>query len=227
MTTEKQNDDGSDLQCVSFSQIETPGRTALSSASLNSSKSLELSTQRELLFPLELHTLDTVWHHLIPFIHNTLSKRIMEKTAVDNFIHFIYGKYNLCSLILSSLLYIIWILSGAYEFNQILTSAVYWWFIIEVTLLLYTANFRMFKDFLFNFTFWFKIISITVGVISRQLVFDGTDRFLASGWHFFSGISFIISYFVASQIVAGLKAYYWPIQLTILFLILINVLNIV
>ena len=83
----------------------------------------------------------------------------------------------------------------------------------------------MFKEFLCNFNFWYKILSLTIGVISRQLVFDGPDRFLSSPWHMFSGISFIISYFVASQIVAGLKAYYWPIYLSVIFIVFSCVLN--
>ena len=145
----------------------------MSSISLNSSKSLELSSQRDLLMPLELHTLDTVWHHLIPFVYRWFfllicDKKKMDKTKIDKLIKFIYSKCHLSFLTLSALLYIFWILSGAYNYNHILTSMVYWWFIIESILLLYTANFRMFKEFLCSFMFWFKVISITIGVISRN-----------------------------------------------------------
>ena len=206
---------------------------SLSPLSENTTKSLELSAQRGLLAPLELHTLDTVWHHLIPFAHKHLcavicrndNKQPIHKTKIDKLIRFIYNKYHLCSLVCSTILYISWLLSGLYNWNHRLTACVYWWFIIETTLLLYTANYRMFKEFIYDFTYWYKIISVTFGVISRMLVFDGTGRFLTDGWHMFSGISFIMTYFVANQVISGLKAYHWPFKFTVLFIVLFCILN--
>jgi len=225
-----------------ISSIRMPGGTAtaltqrhISRSDLEdigsaSSRSLELSSQRDLLAAIELHTLDTVWHYLIPLTQNMLCARIcrtkkLKKTAVDGFIRFIYHKCHLCALATSTTLYVVWVLSSAYELNHIGTTFVYWWFILELTALLYTANCRMFKEFLFDFTFWYKTISITIGVLCRQLVIDGTSRFTASPWHMISGISFILSYFVASQVVAGLKAFHWPYYLTLIFILLTTVLN--
>eukprot|EP01084_Bolivina_argentea_P207692 354322_1 len=225
------NNDNVDTPTINHSVSMAVMAHTLAPLSLNTTKCLELSTQRGLLAPLELHTLDTCWHHLIPFVYNNLCKLIcknekqLNKTKIDKLIKFIYNKYHLCCLVSSTVLYISWLLSGAYNYNHKLTAAVYWWFIIESMLLLYTANYRMFKLFIHDFTYWYKIISVTIGVISRMLVFDGKGRFLTDGWHMFSGISFIITYIVANQIIAGLKAYHWPFKYTVIFILFFCILN--
>ena len=198
----------------------------LQPVSIASSQSLDLSSQRP-TSPLLLHSSDTVWHHIIPYTNKIMCcrKGKLDRNKVDKLIAIIFSKCYLAILIISTLLYCCWILSGAN--HQVISSVIYWWFFIEGTMLLFAANFRMFRTFLCDFTFWFKVLTLTFGVILRRLVFDGSDGYLSSSWHMFSGISFIFSYFVASQIVAALKAYHWPVYLSAIFILLFCVLNIV
>ena len=64
------------------------------------------------------------------------------------------------------------------------------------------------------------MLSVAVGVISKQLILHGNE-------YIFSGLSFILSYVIAAVIVAGLKAYHWPVYYSVSLIVLACVMNIV
>ena len=69
----------------------------------------------------------------------------MDNSHGEFFIGFIYSKCHLCVVTLSAASYIIWILFAA-KYDHI-GWIVYWWFIVESILLLFTANFGITKNF--------------------------------------------------------------------------------
>ena len=164
---------------------------------------------------LELHARDTLYHHLFACCCNSRHKgEEYERklfTKIDHFTDkYIYSWANVLLTILSVLVMFTWILSGLYNLDHGLTSFVYFWFSTHQILLFFTANYRMFKLFLFSFAFWYKLTNILVAVVARQLCINGTERFTHSLLHGLSSVLVIIVFLTSNAVVAMIKAYHWP-----------------
>ena len=176
---------------------------------------LEVSTQIHQTAKIEVHTKEMLYHHLCAFCCNSKDKgtayeqKLYEK--MDHFVfRYVYSALHIVIFLLSTLVYVLFILVGWYKWHHALTSFVYAWFIVHQVTLLLTANYRLFKIFFKSFAFWYKIVNVAVGIFSRQLCFDGTQRFTESPLHGLSGILCIFTFIFANAIVGAIKSYYWP-----------------
>ena len=179
---------------------------------------LEVSMQIDQTAKIEVHTKEMVYHHVSSFCCNKCKCRCRGKEyeqqlykKIDYFVlTWIYSLLHIFAFSLSTLVYVLFILVGWYQWHHALTSVVYMWFIFHQIALLLTANYRLFKLFLNSFAFWYKIINVAVGIFSRQLCFDGTRRFTTSPLHGLSGVLCIFTFIFANAIVGVIKSYCWP-----------------
>lgn len=193
----------------------TPATESNSESVSNNISFLEVQKQIDQTTQVQLHTKDLVYYHLLTCCFKSQHKGELYETKlfskIDFFIdNYVYSATNTILFSISTLILLIFILGGLYNWNHILTIIVYLWFIYQEILLFLTANYRLFKTFVSSFTVWYKVGNIAVAIFARQLCVDGIQRFTSSTLHMISGILCVFCFVFANGIVAVIESYNWP-----------------